>query len=170
MAYVPRTAFTGKAAVNLEAYRWLLYELPHGAKQRLKHTQPGYGTVEHELETALPQHAEALGIAPRSLQSLKECSARIAEIQAAYLELSRLCAVVHQSLLLLQDMREAKIAGIAKAVKSASKRLDPTVLGSFEETIEYHGRIGAKAAATRRNNSRAKIERGAKKDPPSEPP
>jgi hypothetical protein len=157
MAYVPRTAFTGKAAINLEAYRWLLYELPHGAKQRLKHTQPGYDAVEHELETALPQHAEALGIAPKALQSLKECSAQIADLQQAYVELSRLCAVVHQSLLLLQDMREAKIAGIAKTVKSASKRLDPAVLGSFKETIKYHGQVGDKAAATRRKNTRAKV-------------
>jgi hypothetical protein len=158
MAFVPRTAFKGKLLLDLTAHKDVLQELPRGAKKRLKRTQKGYDEVENELSTALPQHAEALGLAGSVLQSIQDCSVTINDLKQIKKDLAKANEVVDQTIALYEDQREAKVAMVAETVTSASDRLDPSVAGAFTKTVKYRSQIADKAVATRRKNAEAKAK------------
>jgi hypothetical protein len=164
MAFVPRTAFKGKLLLDLTAHKEVLQELPRGAKKRLKRTQKGYDEVESELSTALPQHAEALGLAGSVLQSIQDCSVTIKDLKEIKKDLAKANAVVDQTIALYEDQREAKVAMVAETVTSASDRLDPSVAGAFTKTVKYRSQIADKAVATRRKNAEAKAKAQKGKD------
>lgn len=158
MAFVPRTAFKGKLLLDLTAHKDVLQELPRGAKKRLKRAQKGYDEVENELATALPQHAETLGLSTGILKSIQECTVTINDLKQAKKDLARVNAVVDQTIALYEDQREANVAKVAEAVTSTSERLDPSVSGSFTKTVQYRGQVGYKAAATRRKKEAARLK------------
>jgi hypothetical protein len=162
MAYVPKTTYTGSTTASADAVKDILYDLPPGARRKLKTTKEGIDPVLSELATALPAYAKALNLSEDTLKNIQQCTDNMARLAPVKEETSKLDEVVGESYAHQEDLREVLIAQVAKAAQEIGSRVDPTVLAAFEATLNYHSQIADKAAATRRKNEEAKAEAEAK--------
>ena len=124
-----------------------------GATRGLRRQKPGIAPVLTQLSTNIPAFAETLGLPADTHTQINTVTERLEQVRAARTLIAKWAEVSRRPRIFLEDEREGQIGLVVNAVRGASRRKDPGVVASFEETIRYHGQIATRAAKTRRKNA-----------------
>jgi len=145
--------FKGQVIVNLSALLGKIVDLQPGDRRNMRVARKGFAEVKAELTESLPTVGSAAGITNQVVDDFIECSNTIDAFDAALSVVGKLAEVIVESRAYYENMRQNLVALIVETVRvTARHRNDPAILAPFEKAIEYHGRVGFKAARTRRRN------------------
>lgn len=143
----------GDHVINLQHLQGHVIDAAKGATRGLRRQKPGIAGVLVELSVNIPAHAETLGLPADTYTQIETTTERLEQVRAARTLIAKWAEVLEETEIFLEDEREGQIGHVVNAVRGASRRKDPSVVASFEETIRYHGQIATRAAKTRRKNA-----------------
>jgi hypothetical protein len=145
--------YKGPTAVDLSPVADTLVAAVPGATRGLRREKDGIQKVLGELQQGLPVHASTLGLAAGGYDRIAELTEKLDKVREVRVLIDKLAGVLEETEAYLEDERESEIALIVSAARATARRKDPTIIAAFEETIRYHGQVGARAAKTRRKNA-----------------
>ncbi|UQA59496.1 hypothetical protein [Polyangium aurulentum] len=158
MSQLNHAPYTGPLFIDVQEHKPDLVDLPPGGTARLKREKDGFAVMYKELADSVPAQGAKAGIASEIYQRFVDRTATLEKIRQKRAEAEKLAEVLRETEIALENAREGDVAVMAKAIQTTAQHIDPTVTGTFENTLRYYSQIGDKAAATRRKNEEAKAE------------
>ncbi len=158
MSQTNHAPYTGPLFIDVQEHEAYLVDLPPGGTQRLKREKDGFEAMFKELADGVPAQGAKAGIAAEIYERFVDRTAKLAKIREKRAMAEKLAEVLRETEIALENAREGDVAVMAKAIQTTARLVDPTVTGTFENTLRYYSQIGDKAAATRRKNEEAKAE------------
>jgi hypothetical protein len=159
--------YNGPLIVDVTALKDDIVDLAPRSMMGLKREKPNFDAAQRELVQAKAGALDKVGIAGSVVDRIVMRTDKLAALRVQRGIAAKLVEVLEETEAYFEDMREGDIAVVAKAVQTAAKHIDKSVLASFEAMLSYYSQNADKAAATRRKNAKAEEQEPGNPDPES---
>lgn len=154
MSRASKGEYLGALTIDLTPIKTDLVDLPPGGTHGLKREKEGAAEMLAELQAAKAQSISKAGITQDTITRIEDITAKLKDIRKAKAEAEKMAEVLKETEAYWEDLREADITLIAKAIQTTAKHTDPGLNATFQSTLHYYSQVGDKAAATRKKNEK----------------
>lgn len=166
----PKKPEIGDLMIDATDLSEVLVDLPPGARQGMRATQPGVDKVLAEIDANQAQFGERAGVTAYDLDSIRTNRELIARIDELLPASNKLSEILTETRAKLDDEVQRRVSAIATAVETRARASgDQELLGRYAGTREYRSAAAAKAVRTRRRNQEAASPDAPAPDSPSDP-
>jgi hypothetical protein len=148
--------YNGPLILDVTSLKDDIVDLAPRSMMGLKREKPNFDAAQSELVKAKTGALDKVGIAGSVVDRIVTRTDKLTAIRLRKDIAMKLVEVLEETEAYLEDMREGDIAVVAKAVQTAAKHIDRSVLASFEAMLSYYSQNADKAATTRRKNVKVK--------------